>query len=116
MNRLSAQQRDLIAFVLLLIILLLAFPLLGSLFADHIPASTVPRETPTEQSMHVPGVTFFQSRHLNSLAMSHFFSATGNTGDTEKKNRVFSVSSVRWHIFESPPDGELLMCHRLWLI
>jgi hypothetical protein len=35
----------------------------------------------------------FNSRVICSLAMSHFFSATEDTGDTEKK-RVFSVPSV----------------------
>lgn len=71
MNRLSAQQRDLIAVILLVIILLLAFPLLGSLFADHIPAPSAPTGTPTEQSMRLPGVIFFQSLNPNSAIASN---------------------------------------------
>jgi hypothetical protein len=45
MIHLSPHQRDLISVVLLVLILLLALPLLGSLFADRAPAS--PRPTPT---------------------------------------------------------------------
>ena len=45
MIHLSSHQRDLISVVLLVLILLLALPLLGSLFADRAPTS--PRPTPT---------------------------------------------------------------------
>ncbi len=63
MNRLSPRQRDLVLIVLLLLILLAAFPLLGSLFAERVAAPVSP--TPTEQSMLSPVVTFSPSLHLN---------------------------------------------------
>ncbi len=63
-NRLSPHQRDLVLIVLLLLILLAAFPLLGSLFAERVAAPISP--TPTEQSMLLPAVTFLPLPHPNN--------------------------------------------------
>ena len=64
-NRLSPRQRDLVLIVLLLLILLAAFPLLGSLFAEHL-VSPISSPTPTEQSMLLPVVTFLPTPHQNN--------------------------------------------------
>ncbi len=72
MNRLSPQQLDWITVLLLLIILLLAFTLISSLFAAHAPASYTP--TPTEQSMRLVCVTV-RSAHTRAPAGLLFFPA-----------------------------------------
>jgi hypothetical protein len=63
-NRLSPRQRDLVLIALLLLILLAAFPLIGSLFTERVAAP--PSPTPTEQSLLLPVVTFSPLPHPNN--------------------------------------------------
>ncbi len=66
MIRLSPRQRDLISVILLVLVILLAFPLLGAWFSDRASAPRSPtptiEPTPTEQS----SVTFPIALHLNT--------------------------------------------------
>jgi len=66
MIRFSPRQRDLISVILLVLILLLAFPLLGAWFSDRAPvahpSTPTVEPTPTEES----SVTFSIALHQNT--------------------------------------------------
>jgi hypothetical protein len=59
MNRLSPQRRDLISVVLLIVILLAAFPLLGSWLAERVlpPRTALPTATHTPTPTPTPEAT-----------------------------------------------------------